>query len=519
MEGQVLETKIVDDSNPDFTLRWALIENESVAQGSLWTPQQVFNDGRIINPKWLPLPGSQYSFLQCPIYECLFEGTRGPGKTATLIMDFAKDCGKGLGKNWRGVLFRREYKDLDEVVRQIEALFPDIFPGFVFKKSKADYSACWATGETLLLRQLEKLSDYDNYHGHQYPWMGFEELTQWEDDKVYKKMFSCSRPTAQGVLCRIRATTNPSGPGHNWVKKRFRLPDSRGKVITDEKGLQRVAIHGSLSENFLLLHADPQYPQKIMEAADNPAEEAAWVYGSWDVTSGGMFDDLWDAQHHVLPDFPINIVPKGWNLTRAYDHGQSRPFAVGWFLESNGEPIQWNGQLIGRIRGDTILWREWYGRESEDQPNVGLRMSSSRIAEGIRDRQNDWNVDGIAEGGPADSEIYTANADKQGRSPADDMEDEGVVWERADKSAGSRSRGWQRFRNMLEGAVPYDDGTREHPGFFVTDSCRWFIDIVPTLPRDQKDPDDIPKTSEDHLADMCRYRLSWESPRMWRKSF
>ena len=29
---------------------------------------------------WAPQPGSQTAFITCPISECIYEGTRGPGK-------------------------------------------------------------------------------------------------------------------------------------------------------------------------------------------------------------------------------------------------------------------------------------------------------------------------------------------------------------------------------------------------------------------------------------------------------
>ena len=45
---------------------------------------------------WAPQPGSQEVFLACPVFEALYDGTRGPGKTDALLMDFAQDVGKGL---------------------------------------------------------------------------------------------------------------------------------------------------------------------------------------------------------------------------------------------------------------------------------------------------------------------------------------------------------------------------------------------------------------------------------------
>jgi hypothetical protein len=100
---------------------------------------------------------------------------------------------------------------------------------------------------------------------------------------------------------KYRATTNPYGVGHNWVKARFRLPSRLGKIIgpvveeLDEDGEPlppRVAIRGHLSENKILL-TRTRVRQRIKAAARNPSELAAWLDGSWDIVAGGMFDDCW----------------------------------------------------------------------------------------------------------------------------------------------------------------------------------------------------------------------------------
>lgn len=514
---EVLDRRVVSMHDDGSSAEWRLM---SAPEGevSIWQPFRIAKDGSIIDrPAWMPLPGSQLMFLTCPVFEALYEGGRGFGKTLVLLMDFAKDVGKGYGKNWRGILFRLSYGDLDDVVQKIESLFPKIFPGFRFLKSKSEYSAVWKDGEQLLLRHMLSEEDYPAYHGHQYPWIGWEELTQWTNDKAYRLMFSCCRPTAPGIPCRVRATTNPFGNGHSWVKKRFKLPAFRGRVIRTPGEADRVAIHGNLSENFLLLHDAPNYPLQIAQAATSPAQAEAWVKGSWDVNAGGMVDDLWDVNYHVIPMFPAKLIPRGWRITRAYDHGQSHPFAVGWWLESNGEPLKYNGKEYGRIRGDLILYQEWYGTTGEEQ--TGVRMMAGQIAQGILDREKDMGLYGRVMRGPADTEIYSKDSRGTGRSPADDMEDVGIYWDRADKSPGSRKRGWQMLRGRLANAKPGPDGTREKSGIFVTEACKYWIMYVPTMPRDQADLDDVPEKYEDHLGDMTRYRLNWEIPGMWRKSF
>ena len=514
--GDVLERRVVAES-PDALLEWRLMVSSDQGESS-WVPFNINKkkDTQTI-PIWMPLPGSQYIFLECPVFEALYEGTRGPGKTLTLMLDFAKDVGKGYGKAWRGVLFRNQFGDLDDIVRKIEEWFPQIWPGFRFLRSKSEYMAIWPDGEALLLRHMRDEDDYNEYHGHEYPWIGWEELTEWENDKAFNLMMSCCRPPRQGIPCRIRSTTNPYGTGHQWVKRRYRLPDYRGRTVKVPGEMPRVAIHGTLAENFLLLHAQPDYPTQVRQAAANPAQAEAWLKGDWNVTAGGMIDDLWRDKVHIVPYFPARAIPAGWTITRAYDHGQSHPFAVGWWLESNGEPIEVKGRIIGGRRGDLILWNEWYG--TSGSVNEGIRMPSRKIAQGIIDRESDWGLTGRVTPGPADTEIFNRSSDRDNRSPADDMEAAGVYWERADKSGGSRKRGWEMLRTRLNDSIPNADGTRELPGLFISDRCRYWIDLVPPMPRDSKDPDEVPDTYEDHHADMTRYRITWEIPGMWREGF
>lgn len=438
--------------------------------------------------------------------------------TINLIMDFVREVGKGFGSSWRGILFRREYKDLDDVVKKIDEWMPKLFgTKFRMLHSKSEYRAEWDTGEALLLRHLESVADYPNYHGHEYPWLGFEELTQWEDLDAYLKMQSCCRSTQRGIPCRVRATTNPYGPGHNNVKKRFQIPQKMGKVVSVPGEMPRVAINGSVYENFLLTHAQPNYLTILSQSTKNPAERKAWIEGDWNVTSGGMIDDLWRPEIHVIPTFGIGLVPDGWTVTRAYDHGQSHPFAVGWWLESNGEPLEIDGRIVGSVRGDLVLWMEWYGTSGE--VNTGIRMPTRKIAQGIRDREADEGVKRRVLPGPADTEIFNKLSDRSGRSPSDDFEAEGVVWERAEKSPGSRKRGWEMLRTRLLNSVPTFEGYREEPGLFVCDRNVHWLEHVPPMPRDITDPDDVPEKYEDHLCDMTRYRLNWELPGMWRKGF
>ncbi len=514
----ILDERVVA-SGPEGAMVWQLVLCDDEDAVPLWVPRRLGVENEVIEePVWMPLPGSQFAFLQCPVFEACYTGGRGGGKTLTLLMDFAREVGQGHGSAWRGILFRRRYGDLDDVVRKIEDLYPRLFPGFRFLHSKSEYMGVWPTGEALLLRHLKDEHDYPEYHGHEYPWIGFEELTQWENLKAYLKMQSCCRPPQPGVPCRIRSTTNPYGVGHNAVKNRFQLPYMMNKVIRIPGEMDRVATEGILEENFVLLQSTPNYRNIVRQAASNEAEAKAWLSNDWEVTAGGMVDDIWRASTHVIATFDPALIPRSWTITRSYDHGSSSPFSVCWWLESSGEPIELpDGTLIGPIRGDLILFAEWYGTTGGD--NEGLRMASRKIGRGIADRETDMGIAGRVIPGPADTQIFNADAERSDKCIADDMEDSGIFWEKADKRPGSRKRGWELLRTRLEDAFPDATGVRERSGLFVCNRCVYFLKLVPSMPRDDVDLDEVPKNYEDHIADACRYRLNWEVSIMWRKDF
>ncbi len=277
-------------------------------------PVQYTEDGKRVT--WQD-QGSQGEFLDSPWFETLYHGTRGPGKTDGLIMSFAMECEQGHGEAWRGIMFRQTYPQLADVEAKTQKWFRHIFPGRCkFNKSKMLWE--WSTGEVLLLRHMMRPSDYLNYHGHEYPFIGWEELTNWANDECYKLMIACCRTSKMDVPRMIRATTNPYGVGHNWVKDRWQLYGKwwETRIILEPKNSQglierpRCAIHGHIDENKILLAADPHYKQTIVSSAANPAMAEAWLDGSWDIVAGGMFDDVWDARYNLVKKFDLPGWPK-----------------------------------------------------------------------------------------------------------------------------------------------------------------------------------------------------------------
>lgn len=482
---------------------------------------------------WKYIPGTSQEFaLSCPADHILLHGTRGPGKTDTQLMRYRSRVGLGYGPFWRGVIFDREYKNLDDLITKSKRWFYDFGDGAQFLESMSALKWRWPTGEELLFRVGAVEGDYWSYHGHEYPFIGFNELTKYPDSKFYEAIQSTNRTgfdperdtprdshgnykTANGlplppIPLECFSTTNPFGAGHSWVKRKFIDASEPGEISTvtitvlDPKSKQQVEVKRTQAHIFSHWsenpNLDPKYIAGLSEQSD-PNRRKAWFVGSWDINAGGAFADLWHRPTHVIKRFPI---PANWVINRSFDWGSTHPFSVGWWAEANGEDVEYMGETFSFEKGSLIRFFEWYGAESIDR-NEGLKMSAKDIALGILERElalrnGGWIHDAVMPG-PADNQIRNVN-EKETETIEKKMADKGIRWEASDKSKGSRVQGVQLMRDRLQAAV-----LKEGPGVYVMACCKAFISIVPDLPRDEKNPDDVLTTSIDHIWDDTRYRV------------
>lgn len=473
---------------------------------------------------WAPLPGSQALALTAPANHVLYDGTRGPGKTDTQLMRFRARVGLGYGKFWKGVIFDRQYKNLEDLIGKSQRWFNEFDDGAKFTAGGGGGRWRWPSGEELIFRHIKRPSDYWNYHGHEYPFIGWNELTKYPTSELYDLMMSCNRssfrpedyPLPDGSLLpeiplEVFATTNPFGVGHRWVKKRFVDAAPPGQLVRNSVNVfnprtqtredvvkTQVRLFGSYKENRYL---SPEYVAEL-ELINDTNKRRAWLFGDWDIAAGFIFDDLWSEDVHVLPRFKI---PSSWYVDRSFDWGSSHPFSVCWWAEANGEEATLpDGTRFAPPPGTLIMIDEWYGGK-EIGSNKGLRLSAGEIAAAVVERDNllyerGWIRD-IVHPGPADNQIRDVR-ERDVDTIEKKMADHGCYWEESDKSAGSRINGVQLMRDRLEASTK-----REGPGFYVMRNCVAAIDTIPFLPPDEDKPDDVDTTSEDHIWDATRYRL------------
>lgn len=498
--------------------------------------------GQRINWHYLKFTSQQWA-IDTRADHTLYCGSRGPGKTDTQLMTFRRNVGLGYGAFWRGVIFDKEYKNLDDLVTKSKRWFyaDQMQPRFL--ESKADYRWVWPDGAELLFRTLKTVDDYWNYHGHEYPFIGWNELCKFANRQLYDDLMSCNRSSFipekdtpyfrvtyrdennnecvscdrdEGIFLkpiptRVFSTTNSYGPGRPWVKKQFIDPVPYGLPLKWTTNVfnprtqkrenitkSQIAFFGLYRENPFL---DPKYVADLENIKD-VNKRKSWLSGDWNITSGGAIDDLWDNDIHVVQRFKI---PKGWRLDRTFDWGSSKPFAVTWWAEANGEEVVLpNGKAFCPQPGSLVCFADYYGC-NKDMSDEGLRMDPRQVALNIKERE----IEMMAEGWIV-SQPYSGPADNQIRAVTrtdietieKTMQDAGIHWTESDKSPGSRKMGLQVLRTRLEASI-----NQEQPGIYFMENCRDVIATVPVLPRDPNKMDDVDTTAEDHLYDTVRYRV------------
>lgn len=444
------------------------------------------NDASVI---WAAQPGPQTALIACPVFEVFFGGARGGGKTDGVLGDFLEHA-DAYGEHAIGLMIRRQRTELIETIERSRAIYTPL--GWVFHEQEKMWRA--PNGARLRFAYLERDADAEGYQGHSYTRLYVEEIGNFPSDRPILKLMATLRSGA-GVPVGFRATGNPGGPGHQWVKARYIDPCPGGwRIIQDAvSGLERVYIPSRVSDNQYL---GESYVQQL-RASGSKELVKAWLEGDWSVIEGAFFD-CWDSSLHVIRPFAI---PRDWLRFRSMDWGFAAPFSVGWWavVGDDYDLAAWNdatGSVAGgsRIlpRGSIVRYREWYGKSA---PNIGLRLTADQVAAGIKEREQPEEKIAYSVIDPA------AFAQDGGPSIGERLSVAGLHFTKADnKRVTERGAigGWDQMRSRLVG----QDGV---PMLYVFSTCTDFIRTVPALQHDPDKPEDLDTDGEDHAADEGRY--------------
>tara|TARA_R110000772_G_scaffold183470_2_gene294616 strand:+ start:967 stop:2250 length:1284 start_codon:yes stop_codon:yes gene_type:complete len=382
----------------------------------------------------------------------------------------------------RMLLVRRSTEELRELISVSKQLYPKAVPGIKFMERDKTWVA--PSGATLWMSYLDRDDDVMRYQGQAFNWIGFDELTQWPSNYAWSYMRSRLRTTkASGLPLYMRATSNPGGPGHQWVRRHFLDPSAPGEAFwaTDEYGetiqwpkghtregeplFKRKFIPATLFDN-PYLSEDGMYEANLLSLPEHQRRQL--LEGDWDVNEGAAFPEF-NRRSHVVEPYEI---PNSWTKFRAADYGYGSYTGVVWFAVVPGSE-----QLV--------VYRELYVS----------KVIATDLADMILDIESEESI----RYGVLDSSLWHNRGDT-GPSLAEQMIMKGCRWRPSDRSKGSRVAG----KNEIHRRLQVDEFTEE-PRLVIFSNCTHLISQLPSIPLDKKNPEDVDTHSEDHLYDALRY--------------
>lgn len=392
--------------------------------------------------------------------------------------------------NFNGLLLRRTTDELREIIWNTQDIYKRHFTKARYGKDAiwSEKKALWTfpSGARLWLTYCERDEDVMRYHGQAFTWIGVDELTQYATPFAWNYLRTRLRTADPELPLIMRATTNPGGPGHGWVKRMFIDPApwntafwatdiDTGEVLRYPKThakagqplFKRRFIPAKLSDN-PYLYNDGLYEANLLSQSEGLQRQL--LHGDWTIAEGAAFPEFRYDTHTCKP-FPI---PDNWRRFRSCDYGYASYSAVHWYA------IDPDGTLY--------VYREKYV----------TKKTGTELGQLILEAEQDERVDyGVLDGST------WAMRGTSGPSVAEEILRTGCRFKPADRAKGSREAGFTRLHELLR-----VNPTTGKPGIIFFDTCRQIIADLPVIPLSKDVADDIDiKYASDHAYDSIRYGI------------
>ena len=426
---------------------------------------------------WKPFPRQEFALSIPPsVFEILFGGARGPGKTEAGIVWLTGDelpNGKLYitHPRYRALVLRKNYDDLVDWIDKAAYLYKRYGAEIIGKPAVIR----WPSGAKFRLGHLKDRTSYEKYLGHGYHRILVEELTQISQEIQYIKILGSCRSTINELRPQIFNTANPGGKGHAWVKKRFVDPSPPNIPFMGSDGRRRIYVPATVEDNPVLVTKDPGYIQYLDGLKETDYELwKAWRLGDWDTFAGQFFREFRKDLHVPKRPFEPEI-----NLPRfaGIDWGYEPGFFV--FLAAALQKVEYDEVKFNRL---------WVFSEID-----GQRKDPQEWAEEIKTM---WDLENFSwiRGDPS---MFIKQADGS-RSIADQFIEQDISVIPANND---RINGWMAVRNWLSIAP---DGI---PYLIISPFCHNLIRTLPELVHDENHIEDLDNEGADHWADALRYMV------------
>jgi phage terminase large subunit len=431
----------------------------------------------------------QIRFHESGAQECVYGGAKGGGKTCAMVMEAL-----AYGMEYAGAtiyFFRETYDDLEA---NIVAEWKKRVPPELYKYHETKHIATLYNGTKYFFRYVRDKRDAEQYDGRSIDAIFVDELTKHEEATI-QQLLSCLR-SPQGFPPRFRASCNPGGIGHAWVKKRYILPTNRGeKTYKDEISESMIQfIPATVYDNHAIMMNDPAYVRRLENLP--PKKKQAFLHGDWDMYDGQAFEEF-DKDIHVIEPFEI---PAHWYRWRSVDNGHTDPFAWYWFAVDE--------------RGFVYIYRE-FTREKSD-PKLTYSQQAEKVVRLSTHTRYENNMP-ITVPEPigmtfAGHDAFATHPMAPGKTIAYFYQKAGVLPVMSSiPDRVLRKAVWHEYLHPFE----FEGQTVAKVRIFNT--CEKLIETLPQLSEDDKNPEKYAECGFDHQADGAGYGLvSYHSNKSFR---
>jgi len=239
--------------------------------------------------------GKQLLFLQLPHKEAFYGGAAGGGKSDALLMAALQYVET---PDYSAILFRKTFSDL----KLGGALIDRSMQWLLGTRARWDGSQhVWhfPSGAQIAFGYLDSEMDFYRYQGAEFQYIGFDELTQHQEENYLYLFSRLRRLEGSDIPLRMRGASNPGGLGHQWVQKRYAIKQV-GNIYRGTNP-KRPHIPAFLSDNPYL--EQESYRESLQEL--DPITREQLLRGDWGVAADARFRKKWMRYYTWQGDYLV----------------------------------------------------------------------------------------------------------------------------------------------------------------------------------------------------------------------
>ncbi|OCC24872.1 terminase [Croceicoccus estronivorus] len=419
-------------------------------------------------------------------------GGRGSGKTTALALLALRHCVQYEDKA-RVLILRATYKSLANLWDELEALFRDAFPGGI-SSNRADFIIRCPNGAIVTLGNLGHKKDVAKWQGQEANLLAVDEITNFTTLRHINMLRANLRGPA-GIPTRMIVLGNPGGPLHATIARLHVTGRIPWRPYELDDGSRWVFAPSTYLDNSTI--DTERYARSIIASSGGDRALAeAWLNNNWADLAGAFFADVF-GEHCIIPDSTFRV-PRGpvsehgWYSCVALDWGWSAPTAAMLAIQPRIPGlIGPGGQVFPKH--SWIIVDEVHSARADD-PNAGKGWPPQMVAEEVLAACERWNV-----------RRYGVGDDARGLQNDTLLEQLSKYGLQLTKPRKDRISGWVKVKAMMAAAR---DGDPDTPGLWISERCRYALETLPLLPRDDVRMEDVDTTAADHAADAIRYLVN-----------